>query len=114
MIGDTEDFTQHADDLVTVERVRHDRAQRREPGVRGMVAFQIALGLNRDRHVEFAQFDCHRAQPGLAWAENRNIAPGIRPQIFVTGFLDPRRQRRSSDLRFPVLLQFVFRQEIFA
>ena len=114
MIGNAEDFTQHADDLVAVERVRHDRAKRRQPGVRGMVALQIALGLNRDRHVEFAQFDCHRAQPGLAWAENRDIAPGIRPQIFVTGFLDPRRQRRRRDFRFPVLLQFVFRQEIFA
>ena len=85
LIGDTEDFTQHADDLVTVERIRHDRAKRRQPGVRGMVALQIALGLNRNRHAEFAQLDCHHAQPRLARAENRDVTPGIRAQILVAG-----------------------------
>ena len=114
VIGHAEDFAEHADDFVSVERIGHDREKRGQPRVGRAVAFDIALRLDRHGKIDAPQRRRHRLQPGFARTKNRDLAPGIGRQFLQPGVLDPAREIFRFDPRLLIILQLLsFRQQLF-
>ena len=113
VIGHAENFAEHADDFVGVERVGHDRKKRGQPRIGRAVAFHIALRLDRHWQTGAPQCRRHRLQPGFARAKNCHLAPRIRRKFSQPRVRDPSREILCFDARPLIILEFSsFRQQL--
>src|SRR6266436_9438261 len=66
VVGDSEYFAQDTDDLVSIPRIDHDRAERGQPGIGRIVALQVAFGLDGNRQTCTSEGCGHRSEPELS------------------------------------------------